>query len=121
MRTILVHAEETFQIEIPDDAELTFGPWSPPGEKRSGEPWSSEQRRGTLRVYAPKKAEIWAVFSGVRDFRDISKVSYRKEVVQVKGETTTVWERDDGRYETSTSRKEQEKRQWLPELTENTE
>lgn len=107
-RTILVHGDKKFQIEIPDDAEMTFGPWSPPprGEERAlGGAWNGEQRRGTLRVYSAKKAEILAVFAGVTSFRDISAISYREEVMKMEGDT--VWKSDKDGYEHhSTQRRE---------------
>ena len=111
-RTILVQETDgKFQIEIPDDAELTFGPWSPPTKEDRGFR-SDEQRRGTLRVYSHKKAEILACFAGVTSFRDVSRVSYRREVVQLKGET--LWESDEHGYQTSS--REKRERAWVPEL-----
>jgi len=29
MRQLLVFGEKTFKIEVPDDAKITYGPWSP--------------------------------------------------------------------------------------------
>jgi hypothetical protein len=30
MKELLVFGERTFKIKVPDDAAITFGPWSPP-------------------------------------------------------------------------------------------
>jgi len=117
-RTILVHGEaEKFQIEVPDDAELTFGPWSPPTKEDRGFR-HEEQRRGTLRVYDKGKKQILAVFAGVVSFRDVSQISYQREVVQLKGQTTTIWESDDGTSKASSSTDERRSRRWVrdPEL-----
>jgi len=120
-RTILVHGDEKFQIEIPDDAELTFGPWSPPTKAEDRGFRSDEQRRGTLRVYSATKKQILAVFAGVTSFRDISQITYQKEIVQLKGMTTTIWESDDGAHKASTTSDERSTRRWVPELPEKTE
>lgn len=71
-RTLLVWGEKEFQVEVPDDAKVTFGPFSPPptgGYVRGG-----GSPVGTLRIYKGTKAteNVVAVFSGVAGFRDES-------------------------------------------------
>lgn len=95
-RRLLVFGEKTFEITIPDDAKVTFGPWSPPSgnERYVGE----RALTGTLRVYQGSKSSenILAVFSGVRSFRDIS-INYREEVAREEG--AVIWKSDENGYE----------------------
>ena len=92
MKTLLVEADEIFQITIPDDAKITFSPWSPP--KKDG--YVNERTlAGTLRIYQTTKDNIIACFAGVRTFRDIS-MSYRKQVVKEEG--ATIWKDDEKGY-----------------------
>jgi len=70
MRTVQVYGAKDFKIEVPDEAELTFGPFSPPGTGggyRSGTPY------GTLRVYRKigKAKQIIGCFSQVTSFHDV--------------------------------------------------
>jgi hypothetical protein len=97
-RTLLVSrdSDRDFRITIPDDAKITFGPWSPPkgterytvGEKALG---------GTLRVYDGRGsgASVIAVFSGVTGYRDLS-LDYEEKVVVEEG--STVWKNDATGY-----------------------
>lgn len=95
-RKILVQSDnKEFSITIPDDATLTFGPWSPPSEKGKGESWSHEAKRGTLRVYAHGKKEILAVFSGVTSFRDIS-IGFAEKIAVETG--NSIWRDDETGY-----------------------
>ena len=51
-RTILVFGQKNFKVEVPDDAKLTFGPWSPPtGENKYAGNVSDRALIGTLRIY----------------------------------------------------------------------
>ena len=70
-RTILVDGNKIFRITIPDEAKVTFGPWSPPSDKTNYDR-SEAARSGTLRVYADKSASasILGVWSGVKSFRE---------------------------------------------------
>lgn len=117
-RTILVMGEKEFRITIPEDSELTFGPWSPPkeGERNYN---TREERRGTLRVYGPKRKEIYAVFSGVASFRDISVIEYTEKKMVLEGDT--VWKSDSDGYEMrkSETRTRAEWVQEVPELVES--
>lgn len=112
-RTIEVNGEKKFRIEIPDDAELTFGPWSPPTKEDRGFR-NEEQRRGTLRVYNAGKKQIIGVFAGVTAFRDLSVIGYAEEVVRLEGET--LWKSDENGYQTES--KQAGKRAWVGELGE---
>lgn len=93
MRTILVFADKEFKITIPDDAKLTFGPWTPPKEGRFG---PEEGKRGTLRIYSGNKENIIGVFSGVTSFRD-ELLNYTEKVAVEEG--ATVWKSDQNGYE----------------------
>lgn len=96
MRELLVFGDRTFKISIPDDAKVTFGPWSPPPKDRSG--WQNEERRGTLRIYKNEGAKengILACFAGVTGFRDLS-IGYAEEVAREEG--ATIWKSDEHGY-----------------------
>lgn len=92
MRQILVQGDKTFKISIPDDAKVTFGPWSPPKKEGYGH---TEERRGTLRIYKGTKENIIACFSGVVSFRDLS-MGYAEEVVREEG--SVIWKDDEQGY-----------------------
>lgn len=95
-RRLLVFGEKTFEITIPDDAKVTFGPWSPPGENAR---YVGERAlTGTLRVYkgGATTQNVLAVFSGVRSFRDTS-INYREEVAREEG--AVIWKSDENGYE----------------------
>jgi hypothetical protein len=94
MRELLVFGEKTFRIEIPDDAKITFGPWSPPvrdnrGYERQFNPV------GTLRIYRGSKENIVALFAGVTGFRDLS-LGYREQIAKEEG--ATIWKDDQDGY-----------------------
>jgi hypothetical protein len=96
MRQLLVFGARTFKIEIPDDAKITFGPWSPPTKNRGG--MYQEQGfnpTGTLRIYRGSKENIVALFAGVTGFRDLS-LSYQEQVAKEEG--ATIWKDDDEGY-----------------------
>lgn len=92
-RILLVHGEKIFKISIPDNAKITFGPWSPPPKK--GERWSEDSKKGTLRVYVGKEKNIVACFSNVSSFRDMS-IGYAEEVAREEG--ATIWKSDEHGY-----------------------
>lgn len=99
-RVIEVQADKKFRITIPDDAVLSFGPFSPPPTgKYAAEPrvshWDQESKAGTLRVYSHGKKDILACFAHVRSFRDLS-IGMEVEEMQLKGET--VWHSDEKGY-----------------------
>jgi hypothetical protein len=107
----LVFGDKRFQITIPDDAKVTFGPWSPPKERGFD---SNESKRGTLRVYGRTKEDVLAVFAGVMGFRDLS-IEYMEEVAVEEG--ATVWKSDAHGY--VREEKHSMKREWeTPELVE---
>ena len=101
MRQLLVFGEKTFKIEIPDDAKITFGPWSPPTRSRNnpsgadmfGSP--SYSSTGTLRIYQGSKENIVALFAGVTGFRDLS-LSYAEQVAVEEG--ATIWKDNEEGY-----------------------
>jgi hypothetical protein len=91
-RTLLVLGEKTFKIVVPDDAKITFGPFSPPSPKGQ---WDDGAKKGTLRIYQGTKENVVAVFSGVTAFRDLS-LGYSEEVVREEG--ATIWKDDEHGY-----------------------
>jgi hypothetical protein len=95
-RTLLVSGDKEFKITIPEDAKVTFGPWSPPGTSAREKDWGSSEKRGTLRIYGRTKEDVLAVFSGVSSFRDISSIDYMEKVTVEKG--STIWESDQHGY-----------------------
>lgn len=92
MRQLLVQGKKTFKITIPDDAKVTFGPWSPPKGERH---WEDGNKTGTLRIYQGSKENIIACFSGVESFRDLS-MGYAEEVVREEG--SVIWKDDEAGY-----------------------
>jgi hypothetical protein len=110
MRELLVFGDKTFKIEVPDDAKITFGPWSPPGmrENQPGHFGGPGRAVGTLRIYRGSKENIVALFAGVTGFRDLS-LGYREEVAREEG--ATIWKDDEQGYmrEDRVSRK----REWV--------
>jgi hypothetical protein len=94
MRELLVFGETTFKIEVPDDAKITFGPFSPPS--RGDVNWQGSGRAtGTLRIYRGSKENIVALFAGVTGFRDLS-LSYAEQVAKEEG--ATIWKDDEEGY-----------------------
>lgn len=108
MRTLLVTGDKTFKLDIPDDAKLTFGPWSPP-KKNGG--FGPDGAKGTLRVYQGTKENIIACFSGVESFREISAVGYAEQVAKEEG--ATVWKSDHEGY--VREEKVTRKHEWKPD------
>ena len=94
MRELLVFGEKTFRITVPDDAKITFGPFSPPGRQHDHY-MASGRAEGTLRIYQGSKENIIAVFAGVRGFRDLS-LQYAEEVAKEEG--ATIWKSDEHGY-----------------------
>lgn len=92
MRELLVTGDKVFRLRIPDDAKVTFGPWSP-GEK-SG--YNHERNKGTLRIYVGSKENIIGCFSGVSGFRDTSILGYAEQVAKEEG--ATIWKDDEQGY-----------------------
>lgn len=105
-RTLLVEGTKTFKLTIPDDARITFGPWSPPKEKGFT---SEEHKRGTLRIYQSRSTrteDIIDVFSGVTSFRDITAIEYSEQVIREEG--ATIWKSDKHGYERETKARYEE-------------
>jgi|TARA_Y100000310_G_scaffold311234_1_gene357333 hypothetical protein len=94
-RQLLVFGEKTFKITIPDDAKVTFGPWSPGTKDNYG---GEKSLRGTLRIYEGKteKSTILGVFSGVTSFRDLSALDYIEQVAREEG--AIIWKDDENGY-----------------------
>ena len=113
MRKILVVGDKRFVVTVPDDATLTFGPWSPPREGPEKGVYGREEKRGTLRIYEHGlKSKIMAVFSGVTSFRDMS-IGYAEEVVREEG--AVIWKDDEKGYYRDA--KSSATREWVtPEL-----
>jgi hypothetical protein len=110
MRELLVFGDKTFKIEIPDDAKVTFGPWSPPTRGQDSVGWHNSGRSaGTLRIYQGSKENIVALFAGVTGFRDLS-LSYAEKIAQEEG--ATIWKDDEQGYFRES--KVQRKNTWTP-------
>jgi hypothetical protein len=92
MRKLLVFGDKTFRVTIPDDAQVTFGPWSPGSKDSSG---YDSQKRGTLRIYGKSKTDIIGAFSGVTGFRD-DTLDYEEQVVIEQG--SAIWNSDKRGY-----------------------
>jgi hypothetical protein len=96
MRELLVFGDKTFKVEIPDDAKVTFGPWSPPTRGQDSVGWHNSGRSaGTLRIYRGSKENIVALFAGVTGFRDLS-LSYAEVIAKEEG--ATIWKDDEHGY-----------------------
>jgi hypothetical protein len=97
MKELLVFGSKTFKIEVPDDAKVTFGPWSPPTGEGKYSQVSDKALNGTLRVYESSKqgASVLAVFSGVTGYRDLS-LGYAEEVAREEG--AVIWKSDKDGY-----------------------
>lgn len=70
IKTLFVTAEDSFYtLTIPDNAKITYGPWSPPSAKSAyvGAKGGGGNR-GTLRVYAGSKENIIGLYTGVLSF-----------------------------------------------------
>lgn len=111
-RQLLVHGRKTFKITIPDDAKVTFAPFSPPTKDR-GYGGNLERAVGTLRVYQGTEKNILACFSGVEGFRDLS-LGYAEEVAKEEG--ATIWKDDEEGYVRSST--VSRRKEWIdvPEL-----
>lgn len=109
-KELLVFGEKTFRIMVPDDAKITFGPFSPPQRSDRGGGYAGDPGRaiGTLRIYHKTKDNIIAVFSGVRGFRDLS-MDYMEEVAKEEG--ATIWKSDRDGY--SREEKLSRQREWV--------
>jgi len=107
-KTLLVYGTKTFKIEIPEDAKVTFGPWSPPTNDHAERYGSSPRATGTLRIYRGTKDNIVALFAGVTGFRDLS-LEYAEEVAKEEG--ATIWKSDQHGYERE--EKVQRTAQWV--------
>lgn len=109
MRQLLVFGAKTFKITIPDDARVTFGPWSPPNPKNPDR-FDQESRKGTLRVYrgSEKTGCALAVFSNVAGFRDLS-IGYAEEVAREEG--AVIWKDDERGY--TREEKVKREREWV--------
>ncbi|SRR5258706_13394623 len=114
MRELLVYGDREFKITIPDDAKITFGPWSPPpsaAQRKSGANWDEGSKRGTLRVYqgtTEAKGNVIAVFSGVSGFRDLT-IGYAEKVAVQEG--SSLWKSDQHGY--MTENKASGKTEWV--------
>lgn len=113
-RTLLVHGKKTFKITVPDEAKITFGPWSPPNSSEKAYAVNEKALSGTLRVYESSnaKASVLAVFSGVSGYRDLS-LEYEEEVAREEGAILWKSDRDGYKREEKVNRT----REWMnPEL-----
>ena len=97
-RQILVLGEKEFRITVPDEARLTFGPWSPSSMKSADRYTTEKALTGTLRVYAGKTetSGVIGVFSGVTGYRDLSLIDYEEKTSIETG--SVVWKSDKKGY-----------------------
>ena len=99
-RELLVFGTKVFKIKVPDDARITFGPWSPFPDKGASGSYSDKALVGTLRIYkggtTKTTEDILAVFSGVTGYRDTS-LEYSEQAIKLEGDT--VWKSDKYGYE----------------------
>lgn len=93
MKQLLVLSHKNFKITVPDDAKITFGPWSPP--VKGARDYERSGSVGTLRIYQGTKENIIGCFSGVTGFRDLS-MQFAEEVVREEG--ATIWKDDEKGY-----------------------
>jgi hypothetical protein len=102
-----------FKITIPDDAIVSFGPWSPPVRARGGfENAEREERGGTLRIYLGSKQNIVACFAHVKSFRDLS-LPFAEQVAVEEG--STIWKDDQEGY--TREHKVKGSQKWVEEPT----
>jgi len=105
-RTLLVEGKKTFRVTIPDDARITFGPFSPPSADQTESYARKAEGKavGTLRIYkggTTKATEnTLAVFTGISGFRDLSCVDVEEKVAVE--EVTSVWKSDQHGYRSET-------------------
>jgi len=92
MKQLLVFGDKIFKISIPDDAKVTYGPWSPPTKKGH---WDEGSKAGTLRIYQGTKDNIIACFAGVTGFRDLT-MDYAEQIIKEEG--ATIWKDDEKGY-----------------------
>lgn len=99
MREILVQQDgkKEFKITVPDEAKITFGPFSPPNSADGQTYRNSMKAVGTLRVYLGSKENIIGVWTGVESFRDISNIEYSEKVAVEEG--AKIWKSDKNGYE----------------------
>lgn len=123
-RTLLVLGEKNFKLTVPDDARITFGPFSPPTGSSTKPNYGvdNDRLKGTLRIYQGKTKtteNIIGVFTNVRGFRDLSVLDYEEEVAREEG--AVIWKSDKDGYK----REEKVKRATkfvdplLPQFTED--
>lgn len=95
-RTLLIQSTPNAKVTIPDEARVTFGPFSPPGSSERN--YGNFKAVGTLRVYADhsKGADIIFVKSGVEGYRDLSQIQYEEEVAREEG--AILWKSDEKGY-----------------------
>lgn len=104
-RQIIVRTVEgEKRIGVPKDAKITFGP-AIPGPSRERGSYGPPEREYALRVYLKTKDNLIAVFTGVREFRDI-EMPVEKLVIREAG--SAVWKSDETGYkvEQSVSKKQ---------------
>lgn len=107
-RQLIVNGAKVFRITIPDDARVTFGPFSPPSGDQT-ESYARNRAVGTLRIYkggSTKATEsVLAVFTDVRGFRDIEAIDFEEQVTVEQGAVIWNSDRDGYKREEKVSRK----------------
>lgn len=100
-----------YQIEIPADAQLTFGPAIPQARSDKGGYSVDPRREYALRVYQGTKTNIIAVFTGVVEFRVLDLFAVKKKIASEAGQT--IWKSDEEGFEISKKVKREGK--WVDE------
>lgn len=104
-RFILVRTnKDEFRIAIPADAKITFGPAIPMKDENGYR--SGGGAEYALRIYRKTKDNLFAVFTGVREFRE-EGMTVEKKIASEAGKT--IWRSDEEGYKVSTAVKKKSK------------
>lgn len=99
-KTLLVEygTGKKFQVEIPDDSHVTFGPFSPP-TANTNRVYNEGKLVGTLRVYRGKTGtnDIIGMWTNVASFRSLNDLAYKEEVAREEG--AVIWKSDKDGYQ----------------------
>ena len=109
VRTLVIEGGTgTFRVKVPEDAKITFGPFSPPNPNaRRGYGDGGYSPIGTLRIYVGSEKNIIGCFTHVYSFYE-EGMEIEKLVVEESGES--FWQTDEtGSVQASSTRR---KKNW---------